>query len=507
LKTVTASTANELQEAQKRIASLESPLAIHYKGITITPGGFLAAETVWRQRAIGADINTPFNSIPYFGANAAHLSEFYGSGRQSRISMLAQGKLDNMTMSGYVESDFLGVGSASNNNQSNSYVLRMRQAWGQAALNNGWSFTGGQMWSLVTETRQGEDNRSEALPMTIDPQYTVGFSWARQYAFRVVKNFNNKVWAGFSVEDSQATVTANGNTAGSYLLGGPGAGGGLYNPAVSGCSTTLNASGAPVTTCSPVSTYSFNPSPDFIAKVAFQPGWGHYEIFGIGTQFRDRIFPNAGATTPTGMGAFNSSTWTGGGGANARWSFLDKHVDFGLHGLGGKGVGRYGTSGLSDITITPNGYVAPINNYQGLATLEYHSAKWDWYTNGGVEYDGRQAYDNSKGLQTIGYGGVNLSSYGCGVEPLPSTAYSGGFDPGSPSNCTANTKDIWEGTLGFWYKPYNGPKGRLQMGLQYSYVTKTAWAGVGTKTPYPSAFSTPTAIDNMILTSFRYYLP
>jgi hypothetical protein len=507
LKTVSANTANELQDAQKRIASLESPLAIHYKGITITPGGFLAAETVWRQRAIGADINTPFNSIPYFGANAAHLSEFYGSGRQSRISMLAQGKVENMTMSGYVETDFLGVGSASNNNQSNSYVLRMRQAWGQAALNNGWSFTGGQMWSLVTETRQGEDNRSEALPMTIDPQYTVGFSWARQYALRVTKNWNNKVWFGFSVEDSQATLTANGNTAGSYLLGGPGVGGGLYNPAVSGCSTTVNSAGAPVTTCTPVSTYSFNPSPDFIAKVAFQPGWGHYEIFGIGTQFRDRIFPNAGATTPTGIGAFNSSTWTGGGGANARWSFLDKHVDFGLHGLGGKGVGRYGTAGLSDITITPNGYVAPINNYQGLATLEYHSAKWDWYANGGVEYDGRQAYLNSKGLQTIGYGGINLSSYGCGVEPLPSTAYSAGFDPASPSSCTANTKDIWEGTFGFWYKPYNGPKGRLQMGLQYSYVTKTAWAGVGTKTPFPSAFSTPTAIDNMILTSFRYYLP
>jgi hypothetical protein len=507
LKTVSGNTVNELQETQKRVAALESPLAIHYKGITITPGGFLAAETVWRQRAIGADINTPFNSIPYFGANAAHLSEFYGSGRQSRISMLAQGKLDNMTMSGYVETDFLGVGSASNNNQSNSYVLRMRQAWGQAALNNGWSFTGGQMWSLVTETKQGEDNRTEAVPMTIDPQYTVGFSWARQYAFRVTKNFNNKVWFGFSVEDSQATLTANGNTAGSYLLGGPGVAGGLYNPAVSGCSTTLNATGAPVTTCTPVSTYSFNPSPDFIAKLAFQPGFGHYEIFGIGTQFRDRIFPNAGATTPNPMGAFNSSTWTGGGGANARWSLAQKRIDFGLHALGGKGVGRYGTSGLSDITITPNGYVAPINNYQGLATLEYHSPKWDWYTNGGVEYDGRQAYLNSKGLQTIGYGGINLSSYGCGIEPLPSTAYSGGFDPASPSSCTANTKDIWEGTLGFWYKPYNGPKGRLQFGLQYSYVTKTAWAGVGTKTPFPSAFSTPTAIDNMFFTSFRYYLP
>ena len=58
LKTVSGNTVNELQETQKRVAGLESPLAIHYKGITITPGGFLAAETVWRQRAEGADINT-----------------------------------------------------------------------------------------------------------------------------------------------------------------------------------------------------------------------------------------------------------------------------------------------------------------------------------------------------------------------------------------------------------------------------------------------------------------
>ena len=75
-------------------------------------------------------------------------------------------------MTGYVETDFLSAGVTSNNNQSNSYTLRQRQVWGQAALNNGWSFTGGQMWSLVTETKMGEDNRTEALPMTIDPQYT-----------------------------------------------------------------------------------------------------------------------------------------------------------------------------------------------------------------------------------------------------------------------------------------------------------------------------------------------
>src|SRR5258708_40009119 len=92
LKTGDTNSALDLQETQKRIGELESPLAIHFKGITITPGGFLAAESVYRNRALGADINTPFNSINFPGAGQNGLSEFYGSGRQSRVSMLAEGK-------------------------------------------------------------------------------------------------------------------------------------------------------------------------------------------------------------------------------------------------------------------------------------------------------------------------------------------------------------------------------------------------------------------------------
>jgi TolA-binding protein len=505
LKTLSANQAEALQETQKRVSGLESPLAIHYKGITITPGGFLAAETVWRQRAEGADINTNLNGIPYPGASQAHMSEFYGSGRQSRISMLAQGKLENMNLTGYLEADFLGAGVTSNNNQSNSYVLRQRQVWGQAALNSGWNFTGGQMWSLVTETRVGEDNRTEALPMTIDPQYTVGFSWARQYAFRVTKNYHNKLWFGFSVENSQETLTTHGNTSNSFLLGSQGNAGGLYNPAINSCSTTLNSAGNPVTTCTNVANYSFNASPDLIGKLVFQPGFGHYEIFGIATEFRDRIFPNAGATTPSAAGAFNSSTWTGGGGGNARWSVLQKHVELGIHALAGRGVGRYGTSGLSDVTINPYGNIVPITSYQGLATLEYHSPKWDWYGYGGLEYDQRTAFLSPKNAP-VGYGSAFFNNTGCSVETLPSSGLTAGFNPGSLSNCNADTKDIIEGTLGFWYKPYNGPKGRLQFGLQYSYLTKVAWTGFGLKLPAPPGAS-PTAIENMVFTSFRYYLP
>ena len=86
LKQNQSATALSLQEAQKTVKdAIESPLAIHYKGVTITPGGFLAAETVWRQRALAADINTGFNNIPFPGSSQAEMSEFFGSGRQSRF--------------------------------------------------------------------------------------------------------------------------------------------------------------------------------------------------------------------------------------------------------------------------------------------------------------------------------------------------------------------------------------------------------------------------------------
>jgi len=135
--------------------------------------------------------------------------------------MLAEGKLASAKLTGYLEADFLSAGVTSNSNESNSYTLRQRQAWGQAALHNGWSFTGGQMWSLVTETRNGVDNRSETLPMTIDPQYTVGFSWARQEGFRVSKDLGEKVWLAFSVENPQTTVGGEGSS-NNYLIGSAG---------------------------------------------------------------------------------------------------------------------------------------------------------------------------------------------------------------------------------------------------------------------------------------------
>jgi len=495
LKTSLNNTALTLQETQKSVS--EPPTALHFKGITITPGGFLAAEFVRRSRALGADINTPFNSVAMPGATANTLSEFFGSGRQSRISMLAEGRLKSAKLSGYVEADFLSAGVTSNNNESNSYTLRQRQAWGQAAFDNGFTFTGGQMWSLVTETKHGMDNRSEALPMTIDPQYTVGFSWARQYGLRVTKSFGNKVWFGFAMENPQATITTHTNAL-NWVIGSLGASGGLYN--------AFNAN------------YSFNPSPDLIAKVAFEPGFGHYEVFGIYSRFRDRAFPCvenfASAACGTGLSAaspalaFNNSRNGGGIGANARWSFAKKRLDFGVHFLGGDGVGRYGSGGLADASVHADGTLDPIHSYQGLGTLEWHGPKLDLYANAGAEYAGRAAdYDPFLG-KSVGYGAPGFDNSGCFTETVPTapvsgTGQSGGFLPGGLSHCTADTRVLQEATVGFWYRLYSGPKGKFQYGVQYSYLDRYAWSGKFS----PTVSNQPHGLDGMVFTSFRYYLP
>jgi len=496
LKNNTTNSALALQETQKLIHDAESPLAIHYKGINITPGGFLAAESVWRAHALGSDINTPFNSIPMPGAEADKLSEFFGSGRQSRVSMLAEGKLSNAKLSGYVEADFLSAGITSNNNQSNSYSLRQRQMWGQAALDNGLSFTGGQMWSLVTETKKGMDNRTEALPMTIDPQYNVGFSWARQYGFRVVQNFGNKFWLGASVENAQAIFSASGN-AQNFVLGSAGTGGGLYNASA---------------------TYSFNPSPDFVFKAAAEPGFGHFEVFGVVRRFRDRVYPGATATTPSAAEAYDFSTTAGGIGANARVSLVHKHIDIGGHFLGGDGMGRYGSSGLPDVTVNPNGTLALLKSAQGLGTLEFHAAKLDVYFNAGGEFVGRHYQFNSAG-KTVGYGSPTANNLGCYVETVPGSTptagqvpvSSSGFLPSNPANCTANTRNVLEGTAGFWYRFYKGPKGTIQVGPQYSYFMRNAWEACGASALIGpcgnSHLTAPHGNENIFETSFRYYLP
>ena len=490
------------QEAKK---SEEAPAAIHVKGITITPGGFLAAETAWRQRSAQADVNTPFTGTPFPNNALSKVSEFNASGRQSRLSFLVEGKADKVKATGYYELDWLGACATSNSRQSNSYCMRQRQIWGQAALSNGLTFTGGQMWSLATETRKGMDNRTEALPMTIDAQYSVGFVWARQYAFRVTKNFNDKVWLGLSVEEPQVTVGGRGTQTASFV-GGAGAGGGLLN-------------------FTDTTGYSANVTPDFIVKAVAEPGWGHYEVFGILSNFRARVYPCSPnpavfappascAGLPTAANAFNDTRTGGGVGISIRGP-VTKQVDVGVHFLGGDGVGRYSSAQLADVTARPDGTLAPIRGGSALGTIELHpSPKLDVYLNYGVEYAFRTAYTftnaTSGATVPVGFGSPLFNNSGCengDAANLTNGAPSGPFSPNTGNGaCNGDIRNIQEGTLGFWHKVYNGPRGGFRWGIQYSYIFRNTWSGSG-GLPAGTPGINAKAVDNMVFTSFRYYLP
>jgi hypothetical protein len=502
LKTNFTTAALSLQETQKTLDStLQNPLSIHYKGITFTTSAFVAAEFVRRSRELGADLTTPFNSLTLPGASQSNLSEFFGSARQSRPTLYVVGRLNNVELSSYISGDFLSAGVTSTATQTNSYTLRLRQAWGQAKFDNGWKFLGGQMWSLVTEGKTGigpSDDLgkvNDARPSTIDPGYNVGFTFARQYGIRLTKDFGDKFSVAVAMENAQGTLTTHSNQD-NFLLGEPGA------------SNTYNTGG----------TYTANPSPDIIAKVAFDPGFGHYEVFGLVDRFTDRIFPcvefaststqctATGATSAT--GAYNASKEGGGFGANARWNFANKHIVFGLHGFGGSGIGRYGAAQLSDLAINADGTIHLIKGLQGLTTLEYHGKKLDVYAYTGAEYAGR-TYDfdplaNKLKGQNVGYGAPTFSNYGCYTETAPSGGTTG-FNPGALANCTGDTRAAIEGTAGFWYSFYNGPKGRFRFGTQYSYVTRQTWSGANSAGT--AGALSPEGLDAMVFTSFRYYLP
>jgi hypothetical protein len=475
LKLNQTSLATTIQDSQATVKKMvESPDTLHYKGITLSPAGsFIAAETVWRQGATGGDINTQFTGVPLDYSDNAQLTEFQGSGRQSRLALKAIGKLDNMTLTGYYEMDWLSAGATSNNNQSNSYTVRQRQLWADAKLNDGWDFSGGQGWSLATETTQGLTRGTEILPATIDPQYEAGFVWTRQYSFRVSKDIGNKAFLGISLENAETLNPAGANLPTNLLIGSAGNSGGLYNVA---------------------NNYSFNLTPDFVAKLAVEPGWGHWEVFGIGRSFRDRIYPTTG--TP-----YNDTKWGGGIGGGFRGPLANKKITVGLKGLWGSGVGRYGSSTIADVTLRPDATISPLHGFSALSTLEMAPTKrLSLYLNYGGDYIGRDWTLSSDGTKQVGYGTPSTDMSGCNVE-VPTT---GSFTPSTPAHCGANNKDVQEFTAGYWYDFYRGPKGRLRQGIQYSRFERDLWSGNGgTTNPSNEASGT----DNMFWTSFRYYLP
>ena len=431
-----------------------SSTAVQAGPVNLTFGGFTALESVYRDKNESADIGSNFSTaIPFAYQTNAHLTEFRESARQSRFSLLAQGPQSGaVSAEGYFETDFLSAGASSNSTESNSYTLRVRHFYGLVRNTDAdWYVLAGQNWSLATLYNKGLTPRTERVPQTIDAQYVVGFNWTRNAQLRLVKLLGDTAAFGLSFESPQAIFAPNTNSA---LVNN--AGGSLLN-------STAN--------------YSLDFAPDVIAKFAFDPGYGHYEIYGMARGFRDR-YPATAAGT-------NNTTWGASVGAGLILPLVPSVLEFQASGLAGDGIGRYGSAQLPDVTVKPDGSLAAISEVHALAGFLYKPTNiWTVYLYGGLEQASKTAYVNAAGTTGYGYGSELYNNSGC--DSVAGTA----------ATCVANTKSVDQLVLGTWWKAYQGDIGNFQIGLQYSYTQRKTFTGVG---------GAPDANINMGFVSFRYY--
>lgn len=466
----------------------------YFKGITITPGGFVEAAGIYRSRFQGDDIASSFN-VPFPGqSHPSHTSEGRFTARQSRFSLLAQGNVNKQTTLGmYAEIDFQGAAQTSNSNQSNSYVPRLRNFYGTIDWNgehSGLHFLAGQNWSLLTFQSKGMTPRNEQVPPQIDAQYIPGFAWARQPGVRLVADFaDHHVWAAIAAENPQTT------------FGGTGVPGN-YTSVINGQGLTgeaLACAGAAASTCALTpspnqgvppgafqqfyngagSSLSLNHVPDVIAKVAVDrmvvDHEVHVEGFGMYRTFTDHL-----DGTDTNRNAHGFSY-----GGSIFVNLIPKLLDVQFSGMGGKGMGRYGSAGLPDVTFDREGREHPLDEFMLLAGATVHASKaLDIYGFAGEEQESRKVLDNG----AAGYG-LYANDSGCFVEPATTAA---------AGTCAGNTRRIRQLTVGVWDKFYQGAFGRAQVGIQYSYTQRQLFEGIGVD-------GRPQTHNNMGFVSFRYY--
>ncbi len=425
-------------------------------GFHIQAGGFLASETVYRDHNMASDIGTPFAKIPFENSMGYAPSEFRGSARQSRFSLLIERDFDPSTkISGYYELDFLGAATTSNSNESNSYTPRTRNVY----LTVDWQDLGlhllaGQNWSLVTLNGDGITPRQEVIPATIDAQYAVGFDWSRQWQLRLVKDWNKKYWAGLSFEEPQ-TVNVQGTLA-------SGTGNTWY----------LQATGGGLMS----NQMSINTLPDVVAKFAWESSFGHYEIYNLARNFSSE-YGGSSLSAQTN----HQNIWTDSFGAGATIPVVPKVLDLSLSGLVGDGTGRYGTTQLADATFDADGRLKPLDAAQYLAQLTWHENKnLDVYATYGEESVSAAAGSG------YGYGnGVTVNNAECYVL-------------GSGTACNPNIKNISQFNIGGWDSLVKKDKmGVLKLGLQYSHTVLNTYADANGVAPSTS--------EDIVMTSLRYY--
>ena len=440
-------------EVQKEEAT---PATVGNDRFSLKAGGFVEATAMLRSRNQNADVGETFGNVPLDGTANAALSSFRMSSRHSRLSLLARAHTDRATATGYFEGDFLGSSTTANEVESNDFPLRVRQFWGDLEFRNGLSFTAGQTWTLLTTHEAGLRPLQEYLTLALSAQHVVGFNWARQTGFRVTKDFGRGVWGAVAVENPETHT-----------------GGVVLPPGVYGLSASPNAQ-VPAATFATSLTPGANGistdlAPDFIGKFVLEPGWGHFELKGIGRSFRARFDGENRAAFGGGLGV-------------AAILPVSAQLDLLVEGLAGPGIGRYAAAVGPDAAIGPDGSVHPIRAAQAIAGFDWKpTAALQVYNYFGLEYYGRASFPGSP----VGYGSPAVNLVSCVA------------DDGFP--CPGGNRSIWQVMPGIWYSFVQGDQGSIALGLSYIHTRRALWSGLESLRPQGR--------ESSFVTAIRYYLP
>lgn len=475
LKQTSTNTALSLQETQKSVSALESPLAIRFKGVTLTPGGFMDLTSIFRSTNVGSGIGTSFGSIPFNNTEPqARLTETRFSPQNSRLSLKANGKLGDTDITAYVESDFLGFQPPNANTSSNSDSFRLRLYFVDLKRHK-LELQGGELWTWMTPNRVGLSPMPSDIfySQDMDTNYQVGLTWARQPAFRVVYHPTNSWALGVSLENAQQFAPSS-----------------VVFPNSSFTGQFDNGSGSTSAASSGTNTATPNLHPDIIVKTALD--WKvagkamHVEAAGLGRSFK--VFNNL--VTP---GTTETIT-DGGGSVNVNLELLKNFHVIGdsFYSCGG---GRYIFGLGPDVIVKPNGQLSCVHSGSGIGGFEWQTTpKFMVYGYYGGAYYRRNFDFIAKGS------GLTPNGTSCAAAAPPAGFNCVGF--GFPGSSTSANRAIQEGTIGFIPTLWSSQKyGKLQLITQYSYLTRAPWF-VNTTLGAPK-----NAHASLVYVDLRYVLP
>jgi hypothetical protein len=430
-----------------------TPLGFQIGSTAFTPLGFMDFTSVSRSTSTGGSLATSFAAIPFNNTAAGQLSETRFSAQNSRLGLRVDSNFDDVKALGYVETDFVGTASSSENVTSNSATMRMRAYF--VDLQKGrWEFLAGQDWSLMTPNRKGLSPMPADVFYTqdVDLSYQSGLIWARQPQVRLVYHASPEWTAGVSLENpdqyvgSAETIPSNLNAA-----------------------SVDNGSNGTATP---------DLVPDVVGKVAYDTTLGGLPLHADAAALLREFKINTLATGANPVNANASATGEAVSlnlnvGVAPGWALIE-------NAFYGDGGGRYlANENVPDFIVRPP-------NAAGVDTLSpVHAGS----VLGGFEWD-----DTSANRLYAYYSIVRVS------RDYAQTAAGSFVGYGYVGSANTNNKSIAEYTVGdaaiLWKRPGYGD---LKFLLQTSYLERAPW--------YVAPGSPKNAHVGMLFMDLRYDLP